>query len=80
MAVAPPAMKRLRSRHSLVTPIDWKRPAFDAIVCARLNRRRHSLVTPIDWKLCIGEIAVEPNRHGRHSLVTPIDWKPSPAR
>ncbi len=65
----------LPGRHSLVTPIDWKR-AVPRDRAAAECARRHSLVTPIDWKpeLLARQCALS-NQIGRHSLVTPIDWK-----
>ena len=47
---------RSRSRHSLVTPIDWK-PGRPSTALANFRRAlgRHSLVTPIDWKLTVTE-------------------------
>ncbi len=64
-------------RHSLVTPIDWKRG--EAPRDLDFFARRHSLVTPIDWKPqrqgWRAQQQAQPQ--GRHSLVTPIDWKPT---
>ena len=65
---------RSRSRHSLVTPIDWKLAvAAAAAVAAAVGR--HSLVTPIDWKRSRCRPPCRKRARCRHSLVTPIDWK-----
>ena len=40
----------VKSRQSLVTPIDWKRVGPHPLLCDLGNLGRQSLVTPIDWK------------------------------
>ncbi len=64
-----------RGRHSLVTPIDWKR-RIEQYLGIDATTRRHSLVTPIDWKPATTGATRAQGILSRHSLVTPIDWKP----
>ena len=47
---------RSRSRHSLVTPIDWKHGG-GKMGGGPVSAGRHSLVTPIDWKR-VGQVTI----------------------
>ena len=74
MVVVTAFVTALVRRHSLVTPIDWKRPWVK--VTKKVDKAsRQSLVTPIDWKPVKPPEAVDVGLGGRQSLVTPIDWK-----